>query len=485
MKSALDIIRASNRPDIFIKFKYAQSKLTLGYVPKSIELMYLESIRSFNNFNEFYPKKIGPSDFIKHFDDLITSIQVKGLMKGISNEKIQIDPSGEVHQGAHRVAILAALKQDISDYEISEDKSDFNFEYFKMNGIQEYVLRFALLIKSELNFSTTCFLIHAVVNPILDDQIKNCIQERTSIVYQTSCKFTLDQILYLKFINYRINPNVETWIGNKKNNFSPLRNHAIYSNGNFSTRLIVMPKMEEKDSINLKNDIRELVGRGNFSVHSTESNEEARHLIEILCHPSTRELFIQKRINTDPTFISNTQDISKFEDLKFRELVRNGIIGGSYVLELYNLRKSRDVDIFVRKERDNNYESVFDLKHNIEVSDFEQEHPNKSFDEIILDPLKHIKLFGLTFLSLEELRKWKEERKEYPKDFRDLELIKESGILGIRKKESKLPKLEKFFWQYRAFCSRITLQLARKLYSYRASRFIGKKLKSFIRKMRN
>ena len=96
------------RYDVFIKYYYVQAYMTksnLDFTKK----VYLDHIKSFNNFMEPDGRKNNPSDFIKSFNNLIDSIKKEGIDKTI----IPVTKNGEIIDGAHRLSIALYLNLKI------------------------------------------------------------------------------------------------------------------------------------------------------------------------------------------------------------------------------------------------------------------------------------------------------------------------------------------------------------------------------------
>ena len=122
------------RYDVFIKYYYVQA-----YITKSnfnfAKKVYLNHIKSFNNFVEPDGRKINPNDFIKNFNDLIDSVKKEGIDKTI----IPITPNGEIIDGAHRlsVALYLNLKIHFAIFDLLD--ANYGKDFFINRGFnQEY-----------------------------------------------------------------------------------------------------------------------------------------------------------------------------------------------------------------------------------------------------------------------------------------------------------------------------------------------------------
>lgn len=125
------------RYDVFIKYYYVQAYMTKSNFDFA-KKVYLNHIKSFNNFMEPDGRKNNPNDFIKNFNDLIDSVKKEGIDKTI----IPITKNGEIIDGAHRLSIALYLTLkihfaifDLLDVNYGKDffiNRGFNQEYAKI-----------------------------------------------------------------------------------------------------------------------------------------------------------------------------------------------------------------------------------------------------------------------------------------------------------------------------------------------------------------
>ena len=125
------------RYDVFIKYYYVQAYITKNSFDFA-KKVYLNHIKSFNNFMEPDGRKNNPNDFIKNFNNLIDSVKKEGVDKTI----IPISKNGEIIDGAHRLSIALYLNLkihfaifDLLDVNYGKDffiNRGFNQEYAKI-----------------------------------------------------------------------------------------------------------------------------------------------------------------------------------------------------------------------------------------------------------------------------------------------------------------------------------------------------------------
>ncbi|MBR3255936.1 MAG: hypothetical protein IKF97_07015 [Clostridia bacterium] len=130
------------RYDVFIKYYYVQAYITKNNYELAKKI-YLNHIKSFNNFKEPDGRKNNAKDYIQRFNNLIDSIRHIGINKTI----IPVTKNGEIIDGAHRLSI--ALYLDIKIQFVIFDLLDTNYskDFFVARGFN---LDYAKIIDKEV-----------------------------------------------------------------------------------------------------------------------------------------------------------------------------------------------------------------------------------------------------------------------------------------------------------------------------------------------
>lgn len=124
------------RYDVFIKYYYVQAYM----INKNYELakeIYLNHIKSFNNFIEPDGSKRGSEEFIEKFNNLIDNIKSSGINKTI----IPITKNGEIIDGAHRLAIALYFNLKVQFAMFNLLDANYNKEFFIRRGFKEEYAR--------------------------------------------------------------------------------------------------------------------------------------------------------------------------------------------------------------------------------------------------------------------------------------------------------------------------------------------------------
>ena len=130
------------RYDVFVKYYYVQSYITKTNYKLAKEI-YLEHIKSFNNFSEPDGRKEKPEDFINNFNKLIKNIQKDGIDKTI----IPITKNGEIIDGAHRLAIALYFNLKVPFVMFDLLDANYNKQFFINRGFNE---KYAKIIDKEI-----------------------------------------------------------------------------------------------------------------------------------------------------------------------------------------------------------------------------------------------------------------------------------------------------------------------------------------------
>lgn len=124
------------RYDVFIKYYYVKSYIENKNYDLAKEI-YLEHIKSFNNFLEPDGNKKGKEEFINKFNNLINSIKQTGTNKTI----ILITKNGEIIDGAHRLSIDLYFNKRIRFAIFDLLDANYGKEFFIKRGFNEKYIK--------------------------------------------------------------------------------------------------------------------------------------------------------------------------------------------------------------------------------------------------------------------------------------------------------------------------------------------------------
>ena len=147
---------SSHRFDIFIKSMYVEA------FDKNINLdiaknIYLDHIKAFNNFSEPDTKKDGKEEFLNSFNRLIGDIKKDGF----KDFYIPISRTGEIIDGAHRLAVAYYYNINVKFIILDALDADYNYNFFikrnfkreNLNLVIKYLLEkeeWALIVTTDI-----------------------------------------------------------------------------------------------------------------------------------------------------------------------------------------------------------------------------------------------------------------------------------------------------------------------------------------------
>lgn len=418
---------------------------------------------------------------MESFNNLFHSIETCGYESKFVEEDCLIDKDKNIINAAHRVSICAALNLDIEAQIINESKSLFSTsDYLASNGSEEF-LDAALLLKARLYDELQCLVIHGIVNQSSIELIEERIKSRARIYYKKKKNLKYNELLYLKYINYVLykDSSESEWCGNLKNGFRGLLNHANLSYGNGETYFYFLQDVGNEELNRLKTDIRIFLNLGNHALHTCDSRNEVIDVAYFACHRNTIRFYshVDARFNFD--ILERIRTVNK--ELNTVANTNDLIVGGSFVLELYSLRKSRDIDVFgnyVEKDLVLNAKGI-----EISVSPFESSHYPFDVLEFNLNPQLSFRYGGLFFMTLDSVSKMKTFRMDFPKDKVDLALIEDfvqGKVFSYSVHNFKLL----LYWKIRAFASHSRITTLQFLYKFRSLRIIKRVLRYITKRIR-
>ncbi|MBS9775215.1 hypothetical protein KGV52_00720 [Candidatus Gracilibacteria bacterium] len=445
-----------DRLDIMAKILFLQNQDKPFF-----QKLYLDSIQYLNGFNEKNEKdKQGKEAFLQKFIETFNSIKEKGFT--IQEGVIPIGKDGLILDGAHRVAICYVLGLKVPVVKIdNEGGFKYNASYYKVTGFNTIFIEYLLLefIKIQKDVLTALFWSG---NEKKQKQIEKIYQKYGIIsFYQKNITFSEEGQKNIVVACYE----KEQWIGNRENAFVGAINKVkmcidpkTYSKSAVDF-LLCTKKLSSQELIDMKEEIRQLFGKGKNSIHITDTFEETLQLSQIFLSKNSLHHINNCHFKYYPDFYN-------LVDIYTKNMKNNDgfILVGSGALGLYGIRKSQDLDFLSDKKLNFQNENISSHEDYLQLYGLEK-------SDIIYNPLYHFYFFGkYKVLTLERLKNFKENRGE-KKDKNDVELI-----TSFLKNEKTLKDTMMYFKQkmYLSFLNIIT-KIGKKV--------IPEKLKPFFLKI--
>lgn len=385
--------------------------------------LYKNHILTFNGGWEHPGTKVNIAEFLTEFDKLIESFKTGGFNEGYP---ITVDINNLLIDGMHRLTLSymyeTKLLAEIDKYTPGQP---YNFTFFKnrnpgnplagrpiiLNGMEDkYMDRMALeFMLHSAHYSGTKIITMFPKAVGKKKELESLLTEYGTIYYKKRIKVTKQALINLTHELYR----GEEWVGG----FFPkdtLKANRCW--GEDDVRIYVFaPKIITGTNRHIsmrevKEKIRDIYQVGNHSVHIHDDPGEGIRIAKAVLSNNTWHLFHHmKEIPMSNRSMLSTYHTAISDSDKY-------CIGGSFVLSLYGLRESRDLD-YLSLDRDTR-DWYGDIScHNGQI----QYYPSTK-EDIICNPDYHMYFAGMKIITLDTLKHMKASRKE-PKDIVDISLI--------------------------------------------------------------
>lgn len=415
-QDSMDLFLQQERFDLIFKYLYAKDPCPFN------KMAYLESIRAFNGYFELNPSdgvpKNSAEDFIGSYEKLIKSIQDNQFKDNLP--PVPIGRNGEITDGAHRLSACAAFGCPICVCIDSDNSESYPYSFFRRKGMNEKVMDYGALKYVELNPNSYIVNLHSVTNPEKDTEVETILRKYGKIYYKKNVNLTFNGCVNLKRISYgSFWESDSSWIGNQDNHYIGAQRHAEKSFGRFPLRVYVFCCDSIEDVRIAKEKIREIYGIGNHSVHINDTHTEAEWLAKTYFNENSLHLLNTRPFDFDDIAFDKEVDGFVKAVNSNRADINLVCCAGSTPLNIYGKRHSSDID-YLSIDDKFNISNVVYSPHDDQLVYYPKEK-----EDIITNPEYHLYYRGVKFISLPILLGMKRKRGEYPKDYKDIRLIKQ------------------------------------------------------------
>lgn len=402
----------SNRIDLVAKIKYIES-LDLKYSTDFFYNLYKATIEAFSEGSFSEPGKDEKNSFdcyVKDFNKLIESINCYGF--DLNKSLIPVSKNNVIIDGAHRTSICYYYNKDVDTITLPVEDKKYDLFFFKDRFLDKKYLDYLCLEYSLIKQNIHVFCLWPSCSLNIQNKIAEIISSNFNIIYEKNVTFSYDGLKNFMIQIYR---NYD-WIGNIQNKFSGVYNKLdnCYHDGNI-TRFIIIEENDNEKILNVKNEIRKLVGIGNHSIHSTDNYDETVQMLNIILNDNTINFFNKANPYKYKKFIL---DLKKYKNYLIEKNIPfdSILIDGSSILTLYGLRENNDIDVIVSDKFIDKVNSHYDI-HNDELYLY-----GETVDNVLFNPDNYIVFDDLKFISIDLLKKKKKIRNS-KKDKEDIALI--------------------------------------------------------------
>ncbi len=407
--SAMELMLNCNRFDILAKYIFAR-QLRMGIESDWPRRLYDEHIWVFSKYSEGDKSgKVGIEAFLNSYEKILNSIETRGFDP--EESVIPVGNGGAVIDGSHRVAACALFGLDLTVVNFRRDVA-YDFRFFMERGLGGKWCDAIAKEYCKLNKKARI----ATVFPCAvgkEDELQEIFRSVGTIFYSKKVHLNKNGSRLLMRQIY----SEEDWVGDLSNDFAGAQNYADQCFRIRGPVRVYVIEADQVDSINTaKEQIRDLFGIGNHSVHINDTSRQTLSLAGILLNDNS----IHFMNHTRPRNFSNF--------FRLLEIYRgwmadrgydgeNFCVDGSSVMSAYGIREGRDLDFlhFGDCELPDGVSGIGSHNH-------EAEHYPMSVEDIIFNPENHFYFSDLKFASLEVIRAMKMRRGE-EKDRVDAQLI--------------------------------------------------------------
>lgn len=235
-----------------------------------------------------------------------------------------------------------------------------------------------------LNENSRAFVFFSMEDALIEEQIKLLAEtSNLCLIYAVSLELSKEGALNL----------IELCYGNKAFFTERFRRRMARERFVSSTKVFVI-FYELKDGveevIELKAKLRRKLPAVTFErrIHGTDDAEDTRYLAEALSNPNSLNLLNRVKVSRHDRVFSHYPTSLRFN--------QNVCVDGSATMELYGLRKSRDLDLICLGA---GLEEEI-LAMGFDVNNGHYKGLPFSHEDVIISPYLHVSLFGMKFTSL-------------------------------------------------------------------------------------
>ena len=244
-------------------------------------------------------------------------------------------------------------------------------------------------------------------------EAKEEIKRQFKVRYEKTIPITRRGMKNLFFHAYRTEP----WIGKPWNHFVGVGRYADKAYVADRGAYVLWVESSDADRVlKVKEDIREKIGIGKVSLHSTDNQEETIFLSKVLLNENSVACLNHSRPDKYYSFFNLLQRFKCDVIEKGLNLDRI-ILDSEAVMSLYGVKKVRAIGFLT------DYNNLkWECDQNIENKEKDLKYYKNSIEELLYNPENYILFDDIKFISLDVLEDFKKKRGT-DRDAHDIELI--------------------------------------------------------------
>lgn len=435
---------SSNRLDVMARLDYAESRITGTYNPWATRLYrsFLLAADPTGKFGED-ELKFSIDDYESEYVSVIDSLMHHGFDPEIS--RVPVGRAGLIN-GAHRVAASLALGIPV--------------EIESSNAPQSTHLGYRGLLASGLSQDTVEYMVWRYVQNKQNSRVlvfsnvsrqlfEKSVSKLRSILVNQELYYSglaLSEIGKRRLVGLCYG-HLDWWTDSLVEKLFAERHLGREQENFFVIFDAESPGQEQEIKQTLRRQLSKSLGLDR-QIHGSDSHFETLRLVEPLLNRNSRQFLNFSPLGSEKRILEKVFACGFSSDLRENQ---QWCIDGSATLELFGIRNARDVD-YVSLNPVTGVGGA-DL-HNSEYFAFPT-----SFEEIIFDPRKHLRIEGLKFISLPAL-------------------VEQKVIRGETKDNNDVSQVAHFLFRGDSF--RSAEPTSHSQAAWRARIWVGRKLEAFL-----
>lgn len=437
-KVKADDLLSTDRLDIMARLDYAESKITRAYNPWATRLYrsFLLAADPTGKFGED-ELKFSIHDYESQYVSLIDSLMSQGFDAEISRVTVS---RASLINGAHRVAASLALGIPVETESSNAPKpTHLGHRGLLASGLSQDIVEYMVWRYVQNKQSSRVLVFSNISRQVFE---KSMSKLRSVLVNQELyySELALSEIAKRRLVQLCYGHQdgwtdslaeklvSERYVGREQKNF-----FVIFD--------AESPGQEQEIKQILRRHLSKSVGLDR-QIYGSHSHLETLRLVEPLLNRNSRQFLNFSPLGSENRILENVYACGFSSNLKENQ---QWCIDGSATLELFGIRKARDVDYVSQNLL--TAVSGADL-HNSEYLAFPT-----SFEEIIFDPRKHLRIQGLKFISLSALVEQKVTRGE-TKDNNDISQVAHFLFSGASYSSTEPASQSQAAWRARIWVGR-------------------------------
>ena len=345
--------------------------------------------------------KYSLKDYYKSYRELFESIKNNGF------DESRPLPHGKygIVNGSHRVAITSVLNQNVSITHTNDLDHNYDFNFLNKIGLNDIYKDAMISEFLQIHKNIRVYCLFGLPEKVNRDIYDFIVSKRKLIYYKQVQLSQTGQRRLMKILYGR-----NTWW---KNELMETLSYERFTKSFDSAVFVFMESKTIDEEILFKKTVREkfLNGLLHKKVHSSDTAEETTDISEVILNRNSINY-----LNVAPLDAENSVIDKINKELRNSEIdLKDVVIDGSLILEMYGLRKANDLD--------------FTLTENLWMHGGSKQSHNHEYDlqfikpiDLSQDPRCHFYHNNLKFMSLPALITFKIFRGE-KKDFDDIKLV--------------------------------------------------------------